>query len=71
MPRVEGSVLVRVQGGFRQKVVLHNGVARLRISDLPKGKRALKISYLGSPTVARVAKRGTVCDALSTNPTGW
>jgi hypothetical protein len=60
VPKIEGSVLVRVQGGFKQKVVLHNGVARLRISDLPTGKRALKISYLGSPTVARVVKRGTV-----------
>ena len=60
VPRVEGSVLVRVQGGFKQKVVLHKGVARLRLSDLPQGKRTLKISYLGSPTVARVVKRGTV-----------
>ncbi|GAA4745327.1 hypothetical protein GCM10023350_32690 [Nocardioides endophyticus] len=60
VPTVEGAVQVRVQGGFRQKVVLRHGVARLRVSDLPKGKRALKIVYLGSPTVARVAKRGTV-----------
>ncbi len=60
VPTVEGAVLVRVQGGFHQKVVLHNGVARLRVSDLPKGKQALKVSYLGSPTVARVVKRGTV-----------
>jgi surface antigen len=60
VPRVEGTVLVRVQGGFRQKVVLRNGVARLRVSDLPKGKQVLKISYLGSPTVARLVKRGTI-----------
>lgn len=60
VPRVEGSILVRVQGGFKQKVVLHRGVARLQISNLTKGKRVLKISYLGSPTVARSVKRGTI-----------
>jgi surface antigen len=60
VPTVEGAVLVRVQGGFHQKVVLRNGVTRLRVADLPKGKWALKIRYLGSPTVARMVKRGTI-----------
>jgi surface antigen len=60
VPTVEGSVLIRVQGGFQQKVVLRKGVARLLVSGLPKGKRALKVSYLGSQTVARVVKRGTI-----------
>ena len=64
-PRVEGSVLVRVQGGFKQKVVLRNGVARLRVSGLPKGKRALKISYLGSPTVSAGGQARHRHDALT------
>ena len=60
VPRVEGSVLVRVQGGFKQQVTLRHGVARLRVSGLPKGKRALKVVYLGSTTVARVAKQASL-----------
>jgi surface antigen len=60
VPRVEGTVLVRVQGGFRQTVALRNGVARLRVSGLPKGKRGLKVVYMGSPTVSRVARHSAL-----------
>jgi surface antigen len=60
VPQVEGAVLVRVQGGFKQQVVLRHGVARLRVSDLPPGKRVLKVRYLGSATVTRVTKQSTV-----------
>lgn len=56
VPTVDGSITVRVQGGFRQTVALHHGIARLRVADLPKGKRALKIVYYGSTTVERAVK---------------
>lgn len=48
---VTGTVLVKVQGGFRQVVTLRDGKARLSVSGLPRGKRAVTLVYSGSDTV--------------------
>ncbi|MFC6342838.1 CHAP domain-containing protein, partial [Nocardioides hankookensis] len=57
---VDGTVVVRVQGGFRKVVQLRHGVARVRIVGMPKAKRALSLSYRGNRTVAAVARKGIV-----------
>jgi hypothetical protein len=57
---VEGSVRVRVLGGFNQTVELHHGVARVNVAGVPRGKRALGVTYLGGPTVEKSKKMGYV-----------
>lgn len=57
---VEGTVVVRVQGGFRQEVTLVNGKAKVNVRDLPKGKRNLRITYTGSRVTERVVKTGSL-----------
>ncbi|KQW52897.1 hypothetical protein ASC77_00860 [Nocardioides sp. Root1257] len=58
--QVDGTVLVRLQGGFRQAVVLHHGVARVRITGMAKAKRVLSLVYRGSRTVEPGARKGIV-----------
>ncbi|MBZ5739898.1 CHAP domain-containing protein [Nocardioides mangrovi] len=56
VPQVDGAVLVKVQGGFRQEVTLTNGRAKLSVSGLPRGKRTVTLVFLGSDTVERTVK---------------
>jgi surface antigen len=57
---VSGTVVVRVQGGFRQEVALRHGVARVIVQDLLKGRHALAVTFLGSPSVLRVTRTGSL-----------
>jgi len=61
---VEGTILVRVGGGFRQEVELRNGRAKVsvRTSDLrgKKTDRAWKVVYRKSETVDREVRTGRV-----------
>jgi hemin uptake protein HemP len=57
---VSGTVVVRVQGGFRQEVTLRHGVARVIVQDLLKGRHALAVTFLGSPSVLRVTRTGSL-----------
>jgi hypothetical protein len=61
VPVVSGTVLVRIQGGFRQEVTLNkHGRAKLSVRDLPKGKHAMKLVYRATSTVARAVRTGNI-----------
>jgi hypothetical protein len=60
VPEVTGTVVVRVQGGFRQVLTLRHGKAHVSVRDLPKGQRTVHLGYHGSPTVERVTRDGVL-----------
>jgi surface antigen len=55
---VEGTVKVRVQGGFEQVLELRNGSAGVRLTGVAKGKHAFGVSFGGSRTVEWAARQG-------------
>jgi hypothetical protein len=57
---VEGTVVVRVRGGFVQRVVLRHGIARVYVTGLPKGTHRMVVAYRGSPTVEPRVRTGSV-----------
>ena len=57
---VAGTVLVKVQGGFKQEVVLRHGRARISVADLPRGKRGVTVVFLGSDVVERGVRTGSL-----------
>jgi surface antigen len=57
---VTGTVTLRVQGGFRRELTLRDGVAHVRVRDLPKGKHALQVRYGGSSTLEAVRRTGAI-----------
>jgi surface antigen len=57
---VTGTVVVRVEGGFRQEVTLRRGTAHVSVTDLPKGKHTLRMSYRGSSTVEAASRTGAI-----------
>jgi hypothetical protein len=57
---VEGTVVVRVRGGFVQRVVLRHGIARVYVTGLPKGTHRMAVAFRGSSTVEPRVRIGSV-----------
>jgi len=57
---VEGKVVVRVMGGYRQVVVLRHGVARFTVTGVKPGKHAIKVVYTGGRNAEPRARLGTI-----------
>ena len=58
--QIEGTLLVRVDGGAVQKLTLKHGRAGLVLRGLPTGTHTVKAVYAGSPVANRVAREGNV-----------
>lgn len=58
--QIEGTVVVRVDGGAPQKLTLKNGRARLVLRGLAQGQHTVKAVYAGSPVANRTAREGNV-----------
>ncbi|WP_155993048.1 CHAP domain-containing protein [Nocardioides sp. URHA0020] len=60
VPRPDGKIVVRVQGGFRKALVLRNGAAQVNVTGVRAGRRPFKITYWGGPTTERVVRTGNL-----------
>ena len=56
---VTGPVVVRF-AGVAHEVTLRHGTAKLRLTDLPSGKRTMTVRYAGSDTVNQVVSTRTI-----------
>ncbi|MBA2952773.1 CHAP domain-containing protein [Nocardioides sp. MAH-18] len=60
LAQVEGTLLVRVDGGAVQKLTLRHGRARLVLRGLAQGEHTIKAVYAGSPVADRTGREGNV-----------
>lgn len=60
VPDVDGTVVIRVQGGGTHVLEMHDGLVRLRLADLDPGAHKFSVTFRTGPLLLGVVRTGTV-----------